>query len=136
MVLATADGNGKPWITPVAYSFDKNNSLYWMSSKDSRHSSNVRVRKEVAIIIYMTEPISDALYIEAEAQELVNDAEIAGAIEVINIRPHPAKYQIKSLSDVTGPAAWRIYKAVPNTMYVREQSTAGKQAVTTSREIT
>jgi nitroimidazol reductase NimA-like FMN-containing flavoprotein (pyridoxamine 5'-phosphate oxidase superfamily) len=135
MVLSTADKNGKPWITPVAYNFDKNNSLYWVSSKDSRHSSNVRDRKEVAIVIYMIEPKRDALYIEADAQELVNDTDIKEAITVVNTRTKDDKFRIKSLSDVSGQASWRIYKAVPKAMYVREQSMAGNQAVTVRRKI-
>jgi nitroimidazol reductase NimA-like FMN-containing flavoprotein (pyridoxamine 5'-phosphate oxidase superfamily) len=135
MVLSTADKNGNPWITPVAYTFDKNNSLYWVSSKDSRHSSNIRARKEIAIVIYMTEPTRDAVYIEAEAQELANDTEITSAIEVINTRKQPDKYRVKSLTDVSGQASWRVYKAVPKTMYVREQSMVGNQAVTVRRKI-
>jgi nitroimidazol reductase NimA-like FMN-containing flavoprotein (pyridoxamine 5'-phosphate oxidase superfamily) len=135
MVLSTANKNGNPWITPVAYTFDKNNSLYWVSSKDARHSSNIRARKEVAIVIYMTEPIRDAVYIEAEAQELVNDTEITSAIAAINTRTQPDKYRVKSLSDVSGQASWRIYKAAPKTMYVREQSMVGNQAVTVRRKI-
>ena len=135
MVLSTADKDSKPWATPVAYTFDKDNSLYWVSSKDSRHSSNIRARKDVAIVIYMTEPIRDALYIEAEAQEIADDSEIKSAIEVINTRTPAEKHRVKALSDVSGQASWRIYKAVPKTMYVREQSVVRNQAITVRRKI-
>lgn len=135
MVLATADKNGKPWVTPVLYSFDNKNSLYWVSSKDARHSSNVRDRSEVAIVIYMTEPTRDAVYIEAKAEELVDDKEIMSAIEVRNTRHHPDKYRVKTLADVSGHASWRIYKAMPKAMYVRERSKIVNQTVTMRRKI-
>jgi nitroimidazol reductase NimA-like FMN-containing flavoprotein (pyridoxamine 5'-phosphate oxidase superfamily) len=135
MVVSTADGAGKPWVTPVSYTFDAQNCLYWVSSKDARHSVNVRARKEVAIVIYMLEPARDAVYIEAKAQELVTDAEITSAMATINTRTQPEKYRVTSISDVSGQASWRIYKAVPKTVYVREQSTVGGQAVTVRRKI-
>ncbi len=113
MVLSTANKTGTPWVTPVAYTFDNQNSLYWVSSKDARHSSNVRDRSEVAIVIYMTEPTRDAVYIEAEAKELVNHKEILSAIKIISTRAQPDKFRVKSLTDVSGQASWRIYKAIP-----------------------
>jgi nitroimidazol reductase NimA-like FMN-containing flavoprotein (pyridoxamine 5'-phosphate oxidase superfamily) len=135
MVLSTADKDGNPWVTPVAYTFDTHNSLYWVSSKDARHSVNIRDRKEIAIVIYATEPTTDAVYIEAEAQELVNDADITSAIEVRNTRTQEEMWRVTSSSDVSGQAAWRIYKAVPKSMYVREHSIVGKQTVTIRRKI-
>lgn len=135
MVLSTADKNGKPWVTPVSYTFDNENCLYWVSSKASRHSTNVRARKEVAIVIYMFEPLQDALYIEAEAKELVNESEIIGAIDVVNTRTPPEKYLVKRLSDVSGTATWRIYKAVSKVLYVRAGTMVGSQAVTVRRRI-
>jgi nitroimidazol reductase NimA-like FMN-containing flavoprotein (pyridoxamine 5'-phosphate oxidase superfamily) len=135
MVLSTADKNGKPWVTPVSYTFDTDNYLYWVSSKDSRHSSNVRVRKEIAIVIYMLEPTGDALYIEAEAQEMNEETEIQGAIEVTHTREQPDKYKVHSIADVSGEASWRIYRAVPTAMYVREDSLVKNQAVTVRRPV-
>ena len=135
MVIATANKNGTPWVTPVSYTFDNQNSLYWVSSKDARHSSNIRARREVAIVVYMTEPTRDAVYVEAEAKELIDDKGIMNAIEIRNTRLQPDKWRVKSLSDVSGQASWRIYKAVPKTMYFREQSEVGNQAVTVRRKI-
>ncbi len=135
MILSTADKNGTPWITPVAYTFDKDNSLYWVSSKNSRHSANVRARKEIAIVIFMFEPAADAIYIEANAKELVNESEILLAINVVNTRTPPERYRVKGLSDVSGQAEWRIYKAVSKAMYVRAGAMVGSQAVTVRRKI-
>lgn len=136
LVLSTADKDGKPWVTPVSYSFDEENSLYWVSSKDALHSSNIRDRKEVAIVIYMTEPVTDAVYIDAEAQELTDETEITSAMKVIDNPMQPDKFRVKSPADASGEAAWRIYKAVPIAMYVREHTQVNDQAVTVRRKIT
>lgn len=136
MVVSTADKNGNPWVTPLAYTFDSNYSLYWMSSKDSRHSINVRARKEVALVIYNMEPPRDAVYIDADVNELNKVDEILQAIDIIRSRPQPDKFKIKSLSDVSGEAAWRIYKATPKSIYIRELSMVRGQAVTIRRKIT
>lgn len=135
MVIATADNKGKPWVTPVAYTFDSDNSLYWVSSKDSQHSSNIRDRAEVAIVIYMTEPKSDALYIDAIAKELVDNQEILDAIEVRNTRVQLERFRVKTIEDVSGLASWRIYKAKVTSMYFRKQDEIGGQLVTSRRKI-
>jgi uncharacterized protein YhbP (UPF0306 family) len=135
MVLATADKDGKPWVTPVSYAFDNQNSLYWVSSKDAQHSSNIRARYDAAIVIYMTEPTTDAIYIEAEAKELVDDKEIMSAIEIRNTRLQPDMYRVTTLAEVSGQAMWRIYKAIPKTMYLRKGVTIGGQAVTVRRKL-
>jgi uncharacterized pyridoxamine 5'-phosphate oxidase family protein len=135
MVLATADKNGKPWVAPVSYAFDNVNCLYWVSSKDAQHSNNIRERSEVAIVIYMTEPTSDAVYLEADAKEVVGNKEITCAIEIRNTRPQPDKFSVKVLADVSGQASWRIYKATPKNMYFRVQSETVNQTNTVRRKI-
>jgi nitroimidazol reductase NimA-like FMN-containing flavoprotein (pyridoxamine 5'-phosphate oxidase superfamily) len=135
MVLSTADKVGKPWVTPVAYTFDEHKFLYWVSSKNARHSFNIRARQEAAIVIYMLQPVSDAVYIEAEAHELNDDKEIKQVMDTINSRTQPDLFRVTSLANVSGKAEWRVYKAVPKAMYVRELTTAGNQAVTVRRRV-
>ncbi len=134
MVLSTADKSGKPWVTPVGYTFDDENCLYWVSSSSAQHSSNISARPEVAIVIYMTELTRDAIYIDAIAEELVDNKAIINAIKIRNTRPQLERFRVKALADVSGKAAWRIYKATPKAMYFREQSTVEGQSVTGRRE--
>ncbi|MFI5271031.1 MAG: pyridoxamine 5'-phosphate oxidase family protein [Candidatus Saccharimonadales bacterium] len=136
MVISTADKEGTPWVTPVSYVFDDKNCLYWVSSKDSRHSLNIKERKEIAIVIYMYEPRRDAIYIEAEAEELSDKAAIEEAIKVRSLRPQPKQFEIKSIDEVTGAYPWRIYKATPKSIYVRESIIIKNQPVTIRRKIT
>ena len=69
MTLATADGSGVPWASPVYYvpSADRT-ELYWVSRAVTRHSRNLAVRPELAIVIFdSTVPVytGQAVYNEA-----------------------------------------------------------------------
>jgi nitroimidazol reductase NimA-like FMN-containing flavoprotein (pyridoxamine 5'-phosphate oxidase superfamily) len=73
MTLATADGDGRPWASPVWYAHDGYTDLYWVSRPGARHSRNLAVRPEVGIVIFdSTVPAGNgqAVYVEALAGEL------------------------------------------------------------------
>src|SRR5215211_3043194 len=52
MTLATADGDGRPWASPVWYAHQGYTDLYWVSRPEARHSRNLAVRPEVGIVIF------------------------------------------------------------------------------------
>ena len=52
MVLATADGAGAPWATPVWFATEDGRNLYWVSSPETRHSRNLAARPQVGIAIF------------------------------------------------------------------------------------
>lgn len=53
--LATADADATPWLSPVAYQYDKNNKVfYFISSPDSRHIVNATENPRVAFSIFST----------------------------------------------------------------------------------
>ncbi|OWA11834.1 hypothetical protein B9W62_07150 [Streptomyces sp. CS113] len=52
LVLDTADGEGRPWASPVFVAADGPHRVLWVSSPDSRHSRNIAARPEVAITVY------------------------------------------------------------------------------------
>ena len=52
MTLATADGDGRPWASPVWYAHQGYTDLYWVSRPEARHSRNLAVRPEVSIVIF------------------------------------------------------------------------------------
>lgn len=133
MVISSADADGKPWISPVAFAYDESYSLYWVSSKDALHSNNVRNRPEVAIVIYgqIPEIGIDGVYVDAKATELIDETEIQKGIELFAEQsPQPAHFAAQSPADVTGDAAWRMYKAVPIEISKRADSVSNGQAIT------
>lgn len=52
MTLATADGDGLPWVSPVEFACDEDLRFYWYSAVDARHSQNVRANARAALSIY------------------------------------------------------------------------------------
>ena len=69
MTLATADGSGVPWASPVYYAPSADRTeLYWVSRPVTRHSRNLAARPELAIVIFdSTAPVytGQAVYSEA-----------------------------------------------------------------------
>lgn len=41
VTIASLDKDDSPWISPVAYTFDKQYNLYFLSMPNSRHSQNL-----------------------------------------------------------------------------------------------
>lgn len=79
MVLGTADGDGRPWVSPVYYSAAGYTEFYWVSSPDATHSRNLATRPELSIVIFDSQaPIGtgQGVYMSAVAAELTgNDLE-------------------------------------------------------------
>jgi uncharacterized protein YhbP (UPF0306 family) len=117
MTIATATHEGKPWISPVFFAFDSKYNLYWVSNKDSKHSSLIRINPQVAIVVFdsrANEGEGDGVYFEAIVEELNDDENILQAIEILNKRISKDEFKIKNIDEVTGTGIWRIYKATPD----------------------
>jgi len=115
MVISTADISGKPWVSPVFFVYDSEYNLYWISSKNTRHSQNIRENNRIAIVVFGTIPDSnknDGVYFDAEAEELSDISKIEDAIKILNEKQQSDKYMITSIDEVSNHASWRIYKAV------------------------
>jgi nitroimidazol reductase NimA-like FMN-containing flavoprotein (pyridoxamine 5'-phosphate oxidase superfamily) len=128
MVVATSDEGPTPWVSPVFYAIDEDYNLFWVSAEDARHSDLIRVHRNVAIVVFDSDPV-DAVYISAEAVELADRAEIATGADVMASKPQPPKWVISDLSDVTDGGPWRIYKATPRTIEVRREADGNGKTV-------
>jgi hypothetical protein len=113
MTLATADGDGRPWASPVWYAHRGYTDLFWVSRPGARHSRNLAVRPELAIVIFdstVPEGTGQAVYVEALAEE-VGDAGREEGIAIFSRRFEAAGGDRWGLADVTGPAPLRLYRA-------------------------
>ncbi|HUD06925.1 MAG TPA: pyridoxamine 5'-phosphate oxidase family protein [Candidatus Saccharimonadales bacterium] len=140
MTIATVDSRGEPWVTPIFYVNDATYDLFWVSYKESAHSKNIDTNPKVAIVIYGPVPPEDkvdAVYIEAAAKKLEDESEVLPAIEIIAGKIQEDKYMIRSPADVTGNAAWRIYKATPQAVSKRTENgeMINGQFVTTREDV-
>lgn len=116
MTIATTSINGNPWISPVFFAYDSNYSLFWVSSKDSKHSQLIRKNPQVAIVIFDSrapEGEGDGVYFEAKVEELSDESEIKQAMKVLNKRVTKDEFRVKKVGEVTNEGVWRIYKAIP-----------------------
>jgi nitroimidazol reductase NimA-like FMN-containing flavoprotein (pyridoxamine 5'-phosphate oxidase superfamily) len=116
MTIATASLDGKPWISPVFFAYDKYYNFFWVSNKNSLHSNFIRNNPKVAIVIFDSKAIEgdgDGVYLEAEASELEDILEINAAMKVLEKRVTKDEFKIKDMDEVTNNGAWRIYKAEP-----------------------
>ena len=111
LVLATADGQGRPWATPLFYAAQHEHLVYWVSAPDSRHSRNIAEQPTVAITIFDSRaPIggAEALYLEGRAIRVEN-GERATALDILNARL-PTRHRL-AMADVEVPAPLRVYRA-------------------------
>jgi uncharacterized protein YhbP (UPF0306 family) len=113
MTLATADGDGRPWASPVWYAHDAFSAFLWVSRPDARHSRNLASRPEVAIVIFdSTVPLggAQAVYLEALAQE-VDGTDLERGIAVYSRRSEGHGAGAWRSADVAAPAPLRLYRA-------------------------
>lgn len=116
MAIATASKEGKPWISPVFYAFDKNYNLFWVSNKNSLHSILLRKNPQAAIVIFdssVEEGDGQGVYFEVDVEELSDEKELNHAMEILGKRVTKDEFRVKKINDVTEDAIWRIYKASP-----------------------
>lgn len=52
MALATTSPDGQPQVAPIFYVADERLHLFWLSSPNSRHSTNLVLRSKVAATVY------------------------------------------------------------------------------------
>jgi nitroimidazol reductase NimA-like FMN-containing flavoprotein (pyridoxamine 5'-phosphate oxidase superfamily) len=113
LTLATADGDGRPWASPVWYAHEGYREFLWVSRPDARHSRNLAVRPELAIVIFdstVPEGGAQAVYLEAVAEEL-GGAEREQGIAVFSRRSEAQGAGPWQLADVVAPAPHRLYRA-------------------------
>jgi nitroimidazol reductase NimA-like FMN-containing flavoprotein (pyridoxamine 5'-phosphate oxidase superfamily) len=113
MTLGTADGDGRPWVSPVYYAVAGYREFFWVSSPEATHSHNLAGRPEVASVIFDSRaPVGtgQAVYISATAEEL-EGVELDRTIEVYSRRSLEHGAGEWTRDDVTPPARHRLYRA-------------------------
>jgi hypothetical protein len=119
MTLATADGSGRPWASPVWFA-PHGDGFLWVSSPATRHSRNIAARADIAIVIFdSTVPVgaAEALYVEAAGEELSGDA-LEQAIAVYSQRSERSGARAWQAADVLPPARFRLYRATASAQFV------------------
>ncbi len=120
MTIATAGEDGRPWVSPVWYAPATDSELLWVSRPEARHSRNIALRPEVAIVIFDSTVLfggAEALYLEATADQLSGD-ELVDAIAAYSERSQAFGAGAWEPADVLPPAAFRLYRARASSRFV------------------
>jgi nitroimidazol reductase NimA-like FMN-containing flavoprotein (pyridoxamine 5'-phosphate oxidase superfamily) len=117
MTLATADGDGLPWPSPVWYAPSEYREFFWVSSPDAQHSQNLRTRPQVGIVIFDSHRTGgwNAVYMSAVAEELVDVDE---GIETFSRRSQEQGFGVWPPQKVVAPARHRLYRAIASEHFV------------------
>jgi nitroimidazol reductase NimA-like FMN-containing flavoprotein (pyridoxamine 5'-phosphate oxidase superfamily) len=124
MTLATADGDGVPWVSPLVYGCDASLNFYWASGIDARHSVNVRARPQAALSIFDPAQIPNSgvqgIYVEGAVSQIEETKLAAATTTFYQWRyPDPATFQQKRRGpeDFRGDSPRRIYCLSPREIY-------------------
>jgi nitroimidazol reductase NimA-like FMN-containing flavoprotein (pyridoxamine 5'-phosphate oxidase superfamily) len=124
MTLGTADGSGRPWVSPVYYAHEGYERFYWVSSPEATHSRNIVARPEVAIVIFDSRaPVGrgQGVYMSALAEELSGD-DLDRGIAIFSRRSEAHGAGGWTPEDVRPPTRHRLYRAAAS-----EHSVLGPQ---------
>ena len=110
MTLATADAEGLPWASPVWYAPKDPGELFWVSSPEAKHSRNIAVRPQVAIVIFDSHLPGgwESLYMSAMADTV---EELDDAIDIFSRRSEVQGLPAWTRENVVPPARHRMYRA-------------------------
>jgi pyridoxine/pyridoxamine 5'-phosphate oxidase len=123
MTLATADGDGRPWATPVWFADRDLEDFVWVSRPGARHSRNIAARPAVGIVVFDSTVVvggASAVYVEAEAVEVDPD-DRAAALAACNRRTQQQGIGSWTEQRVTGAARSRLYRARASRVYVLDE---------------
>ncbi len=117
MTLATADEQGSPWASPVWYAPVAYREFLWVSSPEARHSGNLAVRPELAVVIFDSHEAGGwkALYMTAVAEQLTD---VDDAITIFSRHGEAQGLRAWTREDVVPPARHRLYRATVSEHFV------------------
>lgn len=119
LVLSTADGQGRPWTTPVFFAAQGVREFFWVSDVDARHTRNLLARPRISLVVFdstATPGEARALYAAGTAAEVSPD-DLEQCLRIYPGRPRPGIRSF-SVSELTEPATWRLYRAVTTDVWV------------------
>ena len=124
MTLATADGGGRPWASPVYFAPADYREFLWVSVPEAQHSQNIAARPEVGIVIFdsTVQPgTGRAVYVDAGAEELTGHADFDRCLAAFNSRlEDPSTQGAKAFepADLHPPGGHlRLYRATASALF-------------------
>jgi len=106
MQLATVAA-GQPWLCTVYFVADKDNNLYWTSSRDRQHSIEILASSKAAVTVVRDTERKQALQIVGEAFEVADD-DLERVHTLYTAKFGPKDYSIEDMKkhEPKGRAYW------------------------------
>jgi Pyridoxamine 5'-phosphate oxidase len=120
LTLATADADGRPWVSPVWFATRDYREFVWVSRPEARHSLNIASRPEVAIVIFdshVPPGQGRALYMSAHAEEL-DGGEAGRGLDVFSAESVAQGLPVWTPEQIAYGARHRLYRARALGQYV------------------
>ena len=135
VTIATVSEAGRPWNSPVFSAHDKELNFYWGSHVDSQHSKNIRATRRVFLVIYdstVEAGQGEGVYVEASCHEITEPSEIGAAHKILQDRRSVPYWK---LNEVTAPAPVRLFKAVPERIWMNDDGERDGQFIDIRKEV-
>lgn len=120
LTVATVSADGQPWNSPVYCAYDADYTFYWASWRENQHSKNIANNEKVFLVIYDStapEGTGEGVYIVAAASMVEDPEEIEKASRLLAGRKNKTP---KAAREFTGDYPRRIYKAVPEKVWIND----------------
>ena len=124
MTLATADGQGRPWASPVYFAPADYREFLWVSVPGAQHSQNIAARPEVGIAIFdstVAPGTGRGVYVAARAEELTEHADFERCLAAYNSRLEdpaaPGGDSFEAADLRPGGTHLRLYRATASALY-------------------
>ena len=123
ITIATSSKDGIPWNSPVYSAFDEDYNFFWASDQNGQHSKNIAENNKVFIVIYdstVPEGTGEGVYIQAKAYKLEEPKDIEHGLKYLDGRVNKKKDQKTRIAEFQGDNPRRVYKAVPEKVWVND----------------
>lgn len=113
LVLSTADGDGRPWASPVWFAAEGTDRFLWVSRPGSVHSRNIAVRPEVALVVFdssVPPGQTAAFYASGLAEEVPADA-VERAVAAFSEGSVADGLEPWTVEMVSAPSEFRLFQA-------------------------
>lgn len=133
ITIATVSAEGLPWNSPMFAAYDDDFVFYFGTDSNSQKAQNIRSNPEVFVVIYdSTAPpgTGEGVYIRGKACEVVDDKELVKAHKLLCGRDEVSYWK---LDEVQGNAPIRLFKIIPETIWMNDEGSANGHYVDTRK---
>ena len=120
MTLATADADGNPWGSPVWFATADYREFVWVSAPEARHSQNLAVRPELAIVIFDSRQrpgTGEGVYLAGSAEQ-APEPELDRCLRIYAAASEEQGLARWTRAEVEPPARLRLYRAAVDEHFI------------------